>query len=200
MPYSTVTWDITDPPNSQAANTAAQELRELRRDIKERLESYFTSIDANPLVAGGTGSSPLPFTMDWSESEQFVDGSIPSVAGYQTDTAGATSVTPAAISTIIIRRFSIFNLKGVTVAAISAWVYKAAGASISIDFRKQTRANPPVTSSIANAVSVTTGWHALSTGVIAEVIDPDTSYYFVVTLTSDGVNADSARLTNIKVS
>lgn len=193
-------WSNAIPAGSVAANFIDDHIRQLRLDIDERLATIVNDIDADPLTLKTNIVDKLPFTMHWSQSVQFVDPSTPAEPDYATDTGGFGSVCPANINDLIIREFSLSNLKGITISEISAYVYRAAGASVAISLGKQTRANPPVSSSWGSTSSAIVGWHALTISGLSELIDPDVAYFFTITLVADSSNADSARLINVKVS
>lgn len=57
MPYTRSTFSTTDPSDSDAAASLGQFIRDLRIDIKERLETLVEDIDAEPLeLVASTGT------------------------------------------------------------------------------------------------------------------------------------------------
>lgn len=195
-------WSSATPLGSTAANQIDDKIREKMVDIEERLESAFVNIDNDPMILKAaslpTGVSVFPKVIGWEEgSIRGIDGSIPAVTDYQSDTSD--SVHPDAISETIIWVIGLSHFQGQTPASISAWVYRDAGATVSINVKSATRAAPPVIASLGSAVSASTGWHALAVSGLATLLNTAVRYYVMITLTSDGSNANSARLQNILV-
>jgi hypothetical protein len=51
MPYTNAVIDPTKPADTDLASMGDDEIRQLKLDLKERLESFFEDVDADPLVA-----------------------------------------------------------------------------------------------------------------------------------------------------
>ena len=50
MPYTHLTWDDTKPEGSDLLSTGDDSIRDEKLDLKERIETFFTDIDADPWV------------------------------------------------------------------------------------------------------------------------------------------------------
>lgn len=208
MPY-TNTWDNNDPPNNQAANTAAAEMRQTKLDIYERLITVFTNLTANPLALNATFitylnsvlSTGFPLNTDnhWSSGTLGGDNDL-TVVDFVTgagayiqpiwDGIGATTlhwIMPVSLPTA--RTFT----------GCAARVYRDAGAGVTLTLYKTTNTGSVTT--VATAASASTGWQSLTLALGGTItITAGFTYWMDVTLVTDPTGAFQARLMHTTLS
>lgn len=174
--YTNVVFDVADPPDGQAANTAAAEMRQIKSDIKERLETIVEDIDDNPLVLS---QSSLPSTpglgvwMHWSAGH----------VGDKDDdyfTTNRVYVSPDGLVTVNWFMPCLAPV-GITIDQLDLTVYRTAGAGISIAAFSADLATGAETT-LGSVVSASTGYHTLTIGSLATVIAANTSIYTWISL------------------
>lgn len=179
MAYS-VAWNEAIPTTLTPANTIATEFDNLKKSVRERMETLLgvgkwstdpISLPTSVLVIPACAGSPYFSTMSaWQNS-----------AAYVTQQAASQ----------ILWNMPIVIPTGCTIIKLEAVVFRNdAGDSITLSAQKITDAG--ATSSIlGGVVSASTGWHVLASGVLAIPILSTESYSAQINMTSVGGAADT---------
>lgn len=203
--YTNTPWNDSNPPNSQAANTAATELRKLRLDLDERIESFFQDIDANPLVPK-VGSIPNASLVTSTVSagikvqEHFTSGRVYDSAG----TGSPINLTNVNYATITWDGIGIttgswiqplYIAKDINIASIVIRHKRDAGAVFTATLY---RATDDTIENLVSSVSVTTGWASL-TLTIVHTIAAAYTYYLKVDMSTNAGGTANARYQSMYV-
>lgn len=197
MSAYTNVWSNSIPAGSVAANLIDDHIRQLRLDVDERLASFFTDIDVDPLVPknasipiaaiNGSAAQGLGIWHHWSEgcvmaSTMLWDGTNRLYTTEATGTGNMTWLMPCQVPV------------GGVVTTIAAAVNKVAGATISLTFYKVDQSNGSETS-LGTVSSATTGYHTITITLAGTTLVAGFTYYAAIVLNQP---AGAARLLAVK--
>lgn len=196
------------PAGSVAANLIDNHIRQTRLDFKERLASVFNDLDVDPmtfkasfiayLATIGIPAVPLlPVNWHWSRgvpmrsSMEWSGGSL---------AVALDGVHPTATATDLDWMMDLGELTGKTPTTYTAVVYRDAGASISMRLYKESFSTPGTFTQVSAVASASTGWHTIALTAQTTLIDSAYGAYFIImSMTSDGSNANSCRFAGLQI-
>jgi hypothetical protein len=183
-------WSNIIPAGSDPANTADDEIRQLRLDIDERMDQIVPDWSADPLFVL-TGIRKTIFWTDGIQDPGASDSSLTEgYGGLSLAVPGA--LTPAALLDSMIWRIRIPLPVGATLQLVDARVFRNQAAS-AISFGVNRITETPSRTPIAGAASASTaGWQTLNDSAIAEVLAQDELFEFQISMTAD-TTTDSVR-------
>lgn len=189
MPF-TNPWSNIIPAGSDPANTADDELRQLRLDIDERMDTIVPDWSADPLFVL-TGIRKTIFWTDGTLDPGSGDSSLTKGwGGLSLAIPGA--LTPAALLDTMIWRTRIPLPVGAILQKVDVRVYRDQAAAVVI-FGISRVTETPSRVSVGGATSTSlAGWHTLSDDTLALDVVQDEIYTIDVSLTAD-TTTDSAR-------
>lgn len=186
-------WSTVIPAGSAAANTADDQIRQLRLDIQERMNEVVGDWTLDPVIKSpwrhwslGAPESSSSGTLSWT-----VDG-----------TANGEALIPGFITVNDLGwRLPLFIYPGTTLTDVTIRVHRT-NTTAQVKFIVQSldcSTDPFVLTNLTGLVtSALTGLHDLSSGVLSEVVSEDKAYYLRVILAPDGTTANTARLLGYK--
>lgn len=205
--YTNVPWNNSNPPNSQAANTAASEYRKTKLDVQERLSSFFIDIDVDPLVpkdgsiplsalvSSGGGTVALPGTR---VQEHYLGGQPFDPVNQNYDISNVNYVTITWDGVGVTSTHWIHPLriaKGVDIASVALRYKRDSGAAFTGTLY---RATDDTIESLVTATSAATGWNTM-TLTIAHTLAAAYTYYLKIDMSTNAGGSANARYQSMYV-
>lgn len=195
MPYTRV-WTKVNPPGSQAANTADDELRNLREDIEQRITSLVTGWDTavptdpivvKPEILGNvTGKTILLHSSAFDQIE-----------AANTAWTGTDSTAIKSTAAQVLRAPLVIPV-GVTVTLLEVMINWGAGGAHTCKLRYQDFAGGALVVTDVAAISITSGAATAiyASGALTHVVLANKMYFIEMTL---GVPAVAAFFNGVRV-
>lgn len=151
MPFSNV-WSNIIPAGSDPANTADDELRQLRLDIDERMDTIVGDWSADPLFS----ITSIRKTVHWADGTFDPLGSDTMAEGY---TIFGVGMHPQAIGTNVHWRMNMHLPVGATLQLVDARIYKDTIAAVAqVIIAEADDAIPSEFALATSTITSTTGW------------------------------------------
>lgn len=186
-------WSTVIPAGSAAANTADDQIRQLRLDIQERMNEVVGDWTLDPVI-----KSPW---RHWSMGNSSISAAGTRV--WATDvTANGEALIPGFIAVNDMHWFlPLLMYPGTTLTDVTIRIHRTnTTAQVKMIVRSlDCSTDPLVLASLTGLIaSSLTGLHDLSSGVLSEVVSENKAYYLNVILAPDGTTANTARLLGYK--
>lgn len=174
MAYTRTPWDPTTPAGSAQVSAGDNEIRAIKQDILERLESFFEDIDADPLVPKASAIDALTVVT----GKKLIIG--PHSGNFTADNdewARSDTYVWADLSGPAFRR-EIPLPVGCTITNIKVYVERVLGTSIECKIKSVTLGVTPVSADEWAVTETDAGIQEVDSGVLSlEILD--TKHYFL---------------------
>lgn len=182
-------WSNIIPAGSDPANTADDELRKLRLDVDERMDTLVGDWSADPIVV----LTGIRKTAHWRLG---AFERVGATGFYEVEGILGGFMTPDALATTVRWGIPLVLPVGAILQKVEGRVYRdQAGSALDMIARKVT--DVPADTSLAQDVSASVaGWHTLTVSGLAQTVAVDESYYANFTMTA-AVTVNSVQLAQV---
>lgn len=173
MPYTNA-WSDSIPTGAELARNIDDQIRQLRLDVHERMDSLVADWTADPVVLSPTGSSDLIRIIPYSSWLNDYHG-VAGVGIFDGVAVGASGSGPyvATVNAVIPRNATITNIVhniSPEVGGLITWTFKL----LSVDFPVAAPISPTTVFSMSTS---TDGIQVMDSGVVSLTLDSDNKIY-----------------------